>query len=267
MEAPNKKSIAGILVDAVDYRATVDFILQCARTRRGAAVSATAVHSIMEGIRDPVQKYRLNQFDLLVPDGQPVRWALNLLYRTRLSDRVYGPNLMLKTCERAASEGQPVFLYGATPEIIRSLVSRLQARFPLLAIAGAKPSRFRRLTEPEYDELAREIVASGASILFVGLGCPRQEIFAFEFRNRLSMPIVAVGGAFAIHAGHLSQAPQWMGDRGLEWLYRLLVEPRRLWHRYLVLSPAYIFAIAAQACGIGRFLPEGIPPIAKERFG
>ncbi len=262
-----KKNVIGVLIDAVDYEASVDFVLRAARKRRGAAISALAVHGVMTGVLDAAHKYRLNRFDLLVPDGQPVRWVLNWLYGAALSDRVYGPNLTLKVCERAAAESESIFLYGSTAEILSALQRSLKQRFPGIRIAGSEPSRFRRLTAGEKMALADRIVSSGASITLVGLGCPRQESFAYEFRDALSMPILAVGAAFPFIAGRMAQAPPWMQDRGLEWLFRLCAEPGRLWRRYLYLNPAYLFLVALQATGLSRFGTEGQAPIEEVLAG
>jgi N-acetylglucosaminyldiphosphoundecaprenol N-acetyl-beta-D-mannosaminyltransferase len=262
-----KRNVVGILVDAVDYEGAMDFIFRAAREKRGAAVSALAVHGVMTGVLDREQKFRLNHFDLLVPDGQPVRWVLNWLYRAQLSDRVYGPNLTLKVCARAAAEGQSIYLYGGSPEILSAFTESLERRFPGIRIAGAEPSKFRRLTPEEKTALAHRVVSSGASITLVGLGCPRQETFAYEFRETLSMPILAVGAAFPFLAGLIPQAPLWMQNRGLEWLFRLTSEPRRLWRRYLYLNPAYLFLVAMQACRLLRFPTEGVSPIGEQLFG
>ncbi|MFZ0747575.1 MAG: WecB/TagA/CpsF family glycosyltransferase [Terracidiphilus sp.] len=267
MRQLGKKNVIGILIDAVDYEASVDFILNAARARRGAAISALAVHGVMTGVLDSAHKFRLNHFDLLVPDGQPVRWVLNWLHRTHLADRVYGPNLVLKVCERAATEGQSVYLYGSTTEILSALHKSLDERFPGIRIAGSEPSKFRRLTRTEKLDLATRIVDSGASITFVGLGCPRQESFAYEFRDALSMPILAVGAAFPFIAGYIAQSPRWMQDAGLEWLFRLCTEPRRLWRRYLYLNPAYLFLVALQASGLSQFTTDGQLPIEEVLAG
>jgi N-acetylglucosaminyldiphosphoundecaprenol N-acetyl-beta-D-mannosaminyltransferase len=262
-----KKNVVGILVDGVDYETALDVIFRAARERRGAAISALAVHGVMTGVLDREHKFRLNSFDLLVPDGQPVRWVLNLLYGAKLPDRVYGPNLTLKTCERARDEGESLYLYGSTPEILSTLIQSLKQRFPGIKIAGSEPSKFRRLTPEEKSELAARIRASGASITLVGLGCPRQETFAYEFREALSMPILAVGAAFPFLAGLVPQAPSWMQDRGLEWLFRLTAEPRRLWRRYLYLNPAYLFLVAMQAFRLRQFTTDGVPPLHEQLFG
>ena len=262
-----KKNVIGILIDAVDYDAALERIFRAARERRGAAVSALAVHGVMTGVLDSEHKFRLNHFDLLVPDGQPVRWVLNWLHGAKLADRVYGPNLTLKVCERAARDGLPIYLYGSTAEILDGLERSLRSRFPELVIAGAEPSKFRRLSAIEKQEVAGRIVASGASIALVGLGCPRQEAFAYEFREALSMPILAVGAAFPFIAGRVPQAPAWMQDRGLEWLYRLCAEPRRLWRRYIYLNPAYLFLVFMQALGLSQFPTDGRLPIEETLAG
>jgi exopolysaccharide biosynthesis WecB/TagA/CpsF family protein len=221
----------------------------------------------MTGVLDPEQKFRLNHFDLLVPDGQPVRWVLNLLHHAGLSDRVYGPNLTLRVCARAVADGVPVYFYGSTPEILAALKPQLNERFPGLIIAGLEPSKFRRLTPGEKTEVAARIRDSGAQIAFIGLGCPRQEAFAYEFRELLPMPILAVGAAFPFLAGKLPQAPYWMQNAGLEWVFRLAAEPSRLWRRYLYLNPAYLFLVALQALGVRRFSTLGKSPTQELLYG
>jgi N-acetylglucosaminyldiphosphoundecaprenol N-acetyl-beta-D-mannosaminyltransferase len=262
-----KSNVLGVLIDAVDYEGAVDLILRAAKERKTALVSALAVHGLMTGVFDHEQRFRLNHFDLLVPDGQPIRWVLNLLYSRSLPDRVYGPNLTLQICARAAEEGLPIYFYGSTPEILAALQSALEKQFPRLILAGMEPSKFRKLTEAEKVETAARIRDSGAAIVFVGLGCPRQEIFAYEFRDHFSMPILAVGAAFPFLAGTLPQAPLWMQNAGLEWAYRLMTEPRRLWRRYLMLNPVYAFLIALQAFGISKFPSEGQAPSQELRYG
>jgi exopolysaccharide biosynthesis WecB/TagA/CpsF family protein len=262
-----KRNVLGVRIDVVDYAAAVERIVEAARASRPLAVSALAVHGLMTGVLDPVQRHRLNRFDLLVPDGQPVRWALNALHRARLKDRVYGPTLMLKTCERAAEEGLPIFLYGSTAEVLEELKANLLRRFPALRIAGMLPSRFRRLSAAERDETAAAIRASGAALTFVGLGCPRQEVWAFEMREALSMPVLAVGAAFNFHAGRLPQAPPSLQARGLEWFFRLVQEPRRLWKRYLLLNPLFLTLLFLQLVGLHVPDPRGGLPREEMRYG
>jgi N-acetylglucosaminyldiphosphoundecaprenol N-acetyl-beta-D-mannosaminyltransferase len=262
-----KRNVIGILIDAVDYDGALEAIFSAAERRSGLAVSALAVHGVMTGVLSRVHKYRLNHLDLLVPDGQPVRWMLNWVHRMKLPDRVYGPNLTLKVCERAAEERVPLYLYGSTLEILDDLVRSLTSRYPGLRIAGCEASRFRPLTQAERDCLVARIRNSGAAITLVGLGCPRQETFAYELREALSMPILAVGAAFPFLAGRIPQAPRWMQDRGLEWMFRLISEPRRLSKRYLYLNPAYLTLAMIQFMKLNRFSTAGVRPLIEERFG
>jgi exopolysaccharide biosynthesis WecB/TagA/CpsF family protein len=261
-------NILGVRISAVDYAAAVERIAQAAKSRAPLAVSALAVHGLMTGAMDPVHRFRLNEFDLLVPDGQPVRWALRWLHGVALPDRVYGPLLMLKTCDRAAADGLPVFLYGSTMETLAALQQNLTTQFPNLRIAGMRASRFRQLTPVERDETVAEIRGSGAAITFVGLGCPRQEVWVYEFRRALSMPLLAVGAAFAFHAGMLPQAPAFLQRRGLEWAYRLAQEPRRLWKRYLFLNPLYLTLLLVQRLRLRRFDPTNCrAPVGELLYG
>ncbi len=267
MHNAGKRNVLGILIDVVDYQGAEDAIIRAAVERKTMSVSALAVHGLMTGALDREQKFRLNQFSLLVPDGQPVRWALNWLHRAPLRDRVYGPNLMLRVCARAAAEGLPVYFYGSTPETLLSLKESLQLRFPGLVIAGIESSQFRRLSLIEREQLAGRIRSSGAAIVFVGLGCPRQEVFVYEFRELVSMPLLAVGAAFPFLAGIVPQAPLWMQKFGLEWLFRLCSEPRRLWRRYLVLNPTYLFLLTLQILGLSKFRTDGQSPASELLYG
>jgi N-acetylglucosaminyldiphosphoundecaprenol N-acetyl-beta-D-mannosaminyltransferase len=247
-----KHNVLGVGIDAVDYDGVVARVLKAARERRPLAVSALAVHGVMTGALDEAHRYRLNQLDLVCPDGQPVRWALRLLHKVRLPDRVYGPRMMLEICEAAAKQEIPIFLFGGDEGLLELLGEKLLSRFPALRIAGTRASKFRTLTADEWTDLGHEVRESGAQIMFVGLGCPRQEVFAFEFREVASMPVLAVGAAFNFHAGLLAQAPPILQRWGLEWLYRLTREPRRLWRRYVLLNPAYVTLLALQKVGLRR---------------
>jgi len=263
-----KQNILGIRVDAIDYAAATERIIVAARQRRPLAVSALAVHGLMSGVLDPELKYRLNRFDLLCPDGQPVRWAINALGKVKLKDRVYGPFLTLHVCEAAARDGLGIFLFGSNAEVLAKLESNLVARFPGLKIAGRRPSRFRTATVEEVADDVLTIRLSCASIVFAGIGCPRQEIWAFEMREALSVPVLAVGAAFDFHSGTLPMAPAWMQKNGLEWAFRLRQEPRRLWRRYLYLNLMFIAAILLQLTGLKRFDSEvDRKPAGPAQFG
>jgi exopolysaccharide biosynthesis WecB/TagA/CpsF family protein len=264
--SPRKKNVLGVMVTPTDYGSAADLILDAAKSARPFAVSALAVHGVMTGVLDREHRYRLNEFDLLVPDGQPVRWALNLLHGAKLKDRVYGPKLTLELLALASIEQLPVYFYGSTQEVLEHLCGKLRKNFPRLQIAGAEPSKFGKITCGSANAIADRIRDSGARLVFVGLGCPRQEVWAFEFRERLRMPVIAVGAAFPFIAGMLPQAPPWMQKWGLEWLFRLCQEPIRLWKRYLLLNPLYALLITCQFFGVN-FSPSGTRPHREILYG
>jgi exopolysaccharide biosynthesis WecB/TagA/CpsF family protein len=244
-----KFPVLGVRVNAIDYEGAVRRIIDAAQHRAPLSVTALAVHGVMEGSFDDDMRARMNAFDLVCPDGQPVRWALHLLHGKKLPDRVYGPSLTLMVCAEAARLGLPIFLYGSRLEVLERLSGRLTEQFPTLHIAGALPSLFRRATPEERDARIAQIRDSGARITLVGLGCPRQEVWTYENVRDLSMPALAVGAAFDFHAGTLAQAPGALQKLGLEWLFRLGKEPRRLWKRYVLLNPKYLFYALRQALG------------------
>jgi N-acetylglucosaminyldiphosphoundecaprenol N-acetyl-beta-D-mannosaminyltransferase len=258
-----KHSILGVNVHAVDYEFAVAEIVSAAQSGQPYAVTALAVHGVMTGALDPTHARRLNGLDLVVPDGQPVRWALRLLHRNKLPDRVYGPNLTLKVVEAFAQKGLSIYFYGSKPEVLEKLTTNLRERFPNLIIAGYEPSKFRRLTPQERLDVVARIKASGAKVVILGLGCPRQEVWAYEYRNDLNMPILAVGAAFDFFAGTLMQAPQVLQDVGLEWLYRFIQEPKRLWRRYVLLNPLYLWNIVLQYLHLRNFSP--VMPLGNEK--
>lgn len=263
-----KHNLLGVQIAAVDYEAAVEAIVQAAKHQHSLTVSALAVHGVMTGVLDREHCYRLNQLDLLVPDGQPVRWGLNLLHGTDLQDRVYGPQLTLRVCEAAAEQGLPIFLFGGKQETLDRLAAKLCERYPKLQIAGKQASLFRSLSLQERDELVERIYESGARITLVGIGCPRQEVWIYEFKEHLAMPLLAVGAAFSFHAGQLDQAPPWMQKSGLEWFFRLLKEPTRLWRRYLLLNPAYLSLLACQYLRLRTLKPSrGAKPKGEMLYG
>jgi len=263
-----KKNLLGILVNAVNYEAAVSKVIAAASAGKPMSVSALAVHGVMTGVLDSTHRYRLNHIDLVLPDGQPVRWALNLLYNTKLPDRVCGPNAMLQICERAAEEGLSIYLYGSKASVLEALSRNLCQRFPKLIIAGTQPSKFRQVSPQEKQETAQQIRNSGAAITFVGLGCPRQEVWAYEYRDDLSMPLIAVGAAYDFHAGNLAKSPEWLSNIGLEWVFRMMKEPKRLWKRYVFLNPLFMWLFFLQAFKIKHFDPtDATPPVEEVLYG
>jgi N-acetylglucosaminyldiphosphoundecaprenol N-acetyl-beta-D-mannosaminyltransferase len=211
------------------------------------SLSAAAVHLVMLAQEDAEVRAAVLAASLVVPDGQPLVWALRALGH-RSASRVYGPELMARYCEHAARTGTPAFLYGGRSEaVLVELTVRLRTRFPGLEIVGGHSPPFREPSAQEDEEIAARIDASGAAVVWVGIGQPRQEQWMARMRPRLAAPmLIAVGAAFDFHAGLVPQAPDWMGRHGLEWTYRLAREPRRLWRRYARYNPRFVAAFARQ---------------------
>jgi exopolysaccharide biosynthesis WecB/TagA/CpsF family protein len=237
---PAKYDLFGVQVAASDYDQVVDLVIQAAKERQPAQLSFYNVHAVVESLRDPELLAKVNRFDALLPDGQPVRWALNQLHGVGLRDRVYGPELMLRLCARAADEGVSIYLYGSTCDVLEPLQQKLKSRVPGLRIAGAEAPPFRPLTPEEDSEAVQRINESGAGIVFLALGCPRHEHFAADHADRIRAVQLCVGAAFDFHAGTKPMAPAWLQRLGLEWLFRLCCEPRRLWRRYVQTNPIFL---------------------------
>ena len=212
------------------------------------------VHMIMEAHDDASFRVLVNRSDLVTPDGMPLVWMLRLMGH-RLKDRVYGPTLTLWVLEAAVRRGVPVGFFGGAPDVLEALVHNMGQRFPGLNIVYRHSPPFRDFTREEDEQAARDINASGARIVFVGLGCPKQERWMAAQRGRVRAVMIGVGAAFDFHAGTLRQAPRWMQDRGLEWLFRLGVEPRRLWGRYLKNNPRFVFYSILQLLRLKSFGP------------
>lgn len=262
-----KRNLLGVQVDAVDYESAVQRIIGAAREGRAYSATALAVHGLVTGALDPEYRYRLNAFDLVTPDGQPVRWALNALYGTRLPDRVYGPTLTLELCDAAAAAALPVYLFGSSSRVVGKLAQKLRSRYPRLEIAGAEPSAFRRLDKAEHEALIARIRSSGAAMTFVGLGCPRQEVFVYESVTELHMPVLAVGAAFDYHSGGRAEPPAWAQRMGLQWAHRLAQDPKRLWKRYLVTNSQYLALFALQLTRAWRPSGAGSVPRENQLYG
>jgi exopolysaccharide biosynthesis WecB/TagA/CpsF family protein len=213
--------------------------MDAAQHSRHHVVACHAVHAIVTSSGDPALCEQVNQFDMVTPDGQPVRWALNILHGAKLADRVYGPELTLRVCRAAAEQSVPIYLYGGSPEVLELLHHKLLEQIPDLIIAGEESPPYRELSPQEEQAACDRINSSGAKIVLIGLGCPKQDWFAARNRDRIDGVQLCVGAAFDFHAGVKPIAPAWMQRRGLEWLFRLWCEPRRLWRRYLVTNAVF----------------------------
>jgi N-acetylglucosaminyldiphosphoundecaprenol N-acetyl-beta-D-mannosaminyltransferase len=239
------REILGSRIDAVDYAEVCDRIQSYAESTTSCYVVAANVHVVMTGYWQPEYQRVINGAALVTPDGMPLVWAMRLL-GVRGQTRVYGPDLMLHWCQRAAETGLPIYLYGGTPAMLAKLEQNLTQRFPSLAIAGSCSPPFRELTSVEMQADAEKIQASGARVIFVGLGCPKQEFWMAQQLGQINAVMIGVGAAFSFHSGEVSQAPRWMMGMGLEWLYRLMAEPGRLWRRYLINNPAFVLLFSWQ---------------------
>lgn len=247
---PPKFNLFGIGVSQTDYHEATTLLIQAAQERRSMIVDHMPVHGLIEACSDFSLKDKINQFDIVAPDGQPVRWALNRFHQANLSDRVYGPELMLRLCQQAEQKGIGVYLYGSQAEVLKGLQYNLHDRFPLLRIVGAESPPFRPLTPEEDQAAVARINQSGAGLIFLGLGCPKQEHFAFDHRENIHGVLLCVGAAFDFHAGTKRMAPTWMQRNSLEWVFRLWCEPRRLWQRYLVTNSIFLWKILKHEFGI-----------------
>lgn len=237
--------ILGTRVDATSYGDAVSRILEWARAGESRYVCVCGVHGVMEGHDSRDFQEISNAADLVTPDGMPLVWVLRRL-GLKDQNRVYGPDLTLNVCRAAAEAGIPVGLYGGSQEVLDALQKNYRERFPQLQIAYAYSPPFRPLTPDEDEAVVRAINASGTRILFVGLGCPKQEQWVAGHRDRVQAVMLAVGAAFDFHSGRVRQAPRWMRRSGLEWLFRLLMDPRRLWRRYFKNNPRFLWLVTRQ---------------------
>jgi N-acetylglucosaminyldiphosphoundecaprenol N-acetyl-beta-D-mannosaminyltransferase len=230
-----------------DYEGTLDWIDDAVASGHHGYICVANTHTVTASGEDGELRAALLGADLTVPDGQPLVWALNLLGH-HVGDRVYGPDLMERACARAARSGQRFYLYGGRSHgALAELARQLRLQHPGLRIVGGHTPPFRPLTEAEEQAVAADIRRSGADVVWVGIGVPKQEKWMAHMRPRLDAPVlIGVGAAFDFHAGLIPQAPAWMQRLGLEWAFRLAQEPRRLWRRYLRYNPRFVVGFAQQ---------------------
>jgi N-acetylglucosaminyldiphosphoundecaprenol N-acetyl-beta-D-mannosaminyltransferase len=240
-----KRRILGTEIAMTDYEQAMDAMDDLIARREPGIICAVAVHAVTVGYEDPEMREAMARASLVLPDGMPVVWAARLLGE-KIEDRVYGPDLMLRYNERCAAQGHRVWLYGGRSEgALVQLADKLRLRHPGIAIVGYSPSE--GLTADEQDRVLERINADRPDVLWVGTGAPRQEKWMARVRDRLEVPVMCgVGAAFDFHAGRVSQAPSWMQQRGLEWVYRIMQEPRRLLPRYLYYNPRFVVGVARQ---------------------
>lgn len=237
--------ILGMRVDVTSYPTATAQVLAWAKSGESRYICEAPVAMVMEAYDDPEYQAMINGADLVTPGGMPIVWMMRRL-GVRAQPRVYGPELTLHVCRAAAEAGIPVGFYGGTPQALCHLVDRMKRRFPGLRICYSSSPPFRAATADEKESTTRDLLGAGCRILFVGLGCPKQERWMAEHRTSLPMVMLGVGAAFDFLSGEKPQAPPWMQRLGLEWLFRLAVEPRRLWFRYLYHNPRFVLLATAQ---------------------
>jgi N-acetylglucosaminyldiphosphoundecaprenol N-acetyl-beta-D-mannosaminyltransferase len=231
--------IFGVNFMVTDYADATSRIIEAARGRRSFGVSALAVHGLIEAVEDEGLRAQVNSLDMVTPDGQPVRWAMNALHGAGLQERVYGPDLTWHVLEAAAAEEMGVFLFGSTETTCEAFSTEIRRRYPSITVTH-QPDRFRDATLDEDACDVAVINESGAAIVLVGRGCPRQERWVADHRGRVHAAMLAVGAAFDYGAGSLAPPPEWMQRIGLQWLFRLIQEPKRLWRRYLLTNSRFL---------------------------
>jgi len=261
----SRYDVLGIQIHGIDPSGLLREVEGWIGARSRQYVCFTTVHGVMEALANPSLRRVFND-GFAVPDGMPLVWLGRL--HGHATRRVYGPDLTLALCARAAEAGWPVFFLGGAEGVAERLADMLRQLCPGLRVAGAVGPPFREPTPEEERALVESLNSSSAELVFVGLGCPKQERWMADHRELLRAPVLlGVGAAFDFHTGRVPQAPRWMMRAGLEWLYRLLQEPRRLWRRYLILNPLFVTHVVLQLLGLRRYgseasdSGEGAPPM------
>jgi N-acetylglucosaminyldiphosphoundecaprenol N-acetyl-beta-D-mannosaminyltransferase len=251
-----RANVLGVGVSALNLDLAVATVATALERKLKGYVCVTGVHGVSEAQADPAFRAILNHSFLNTPDGMPMVW-MGRCQGFRLMNRVYGPDLMLRLCELSRARGFTQFLYGGAPGVAQALKTRLESQFPGLKIVGAFTPPFRPLSGDEEAELTRQVATLKPDIFWVGLSTPKQEKFMAQYWQKLDATLFfGVGAAFDFHAGRVRQAPRWMQRCGLEWLFRLLCEPRRLWKRYLKNNPLFIFRALCQLARLKEYRLE-----------
>lgn len=241
----SREFILSTWIDRVSWSSAVERIMGWAECRQPRYVCICNVHSVVTARNDTALRSAIDNADLATPDGMPVAWLIGNRRRER-QPRVNGPDLTIEVCREAASRGVVVAFYGSTPEVLTRLSERLPKEYPGLRLGAMISPPFRSLTPGEIHAHVEELNASGAGIIFVGLGCPKQEIWMAARRRDVSGVLIGVGAAFEFMAGTVQRPPLWMQRSGLEWVGRLFAEPGRLWRRYFNTNLAYLFYLAKE---------------------
>ena len=236
----NKYRILSTYMSATNYEEALYTIRKFAIERKSFSVSALAVHGIMESYKNINLNNIVNNIDLVLPDGQPLKWGLNLFYNQQLNDRVCGPDITNLLLEKSEQNNLRVLFYGSSLETLKKMEINLKNKHINLTDPIFIPSNFKQTTQDEQIRIAKKIESYNPNIVFVGLGCPRQEYWVYENKEFINAPLIAVGAAFDYLAGNIERAPSLMQNYGLEWLYRLFQDPKRLFYRYIILNSLFM---------------------------
>ena len=240
-----KRNVLGIGVTQAPYDAVVQHILYLARQRTSAYVCVANAHMLVEANQDQTFREVLDQAELVTTDGKPLSVMMNWLYQTQ-QERVAGPDLMVSLFEQAEALDLRIFLFGSTPQVLESITRKAQKLYPHLALAGQLSPPFRAISFAEEQVMIEQINASGAHLVLVALGCPKQEHWMHAHSRQIHGVLIGVGAAFPFFSGDLHRAPRWMQNASLEWLYRLYCEPRRLFPRYLITNSHFMWLAMIQ---------------------
>lgn len=244
-DKPTSLKVVGIPVTALDFKSQITLIMQWAKQRESRSVCVANVHMLVEAHRDAAFANVLEQADLVTPDGMPLVWMLRWLGNPH-QDRVAGLDIMLSVCAQAIEQNISIFLLGSEPEILQRMTTKFHQEFPQLKLAGAESLPFRPLTDAENAAIVKKINQSGAGLVLVSLGCPKQETWIAKHQGIVDAVMIGLGGAFPVYAGLKKRAPRLIQGAGLEWLYRLIQEPRRLWWRYSSTIPMFLWLALKQ---------------------
>lgn len=249
-------NILGVGLSAANMDSAIDFVLGCISERTPIYVSVCPVYTLMQGFEHPDLRKVLNHAGLVTLDGMPLV-LLSRLKGYHHVDRVYGPDLMLRLSEYSVEYGIKHYYYGGGEGVPEQLADTLQARYPGLNVVGTVSPPFRELTDEEQVALIADINAADPDIVWVGLGSPKQDFWMARYREQINAPVlIGVGAAFDFHTGRILQAPHWIQQAALEWLFRLVMEPRRLWRRYVIYNPKFLWHVLLQETGLRNYTLE-----------
>jgi N-acetylglucosaminyldiphosphoundecaprenol N-acetyl-beta-D-mannosaminyltransferase len=251
IEKQNRVRVVSLFPDVVTHDAAIAKVAELIKSGGGYACFST-VHMVMEGYDNPAFATVVNSADLIVTDGMPIVW-MQKLQGKKAASRVRANDLMISLCAFAEKNDLSVGFYGGRQEVIDAILARAKKDFPRLRVAYAVSPPFRALTDAEDEEIVAEINRVAPDILFMGLGCPKQENWMAAHRDKLKAVMLGVGASFDFYAGNVKESPEWMGKLGLEWLFRLTQEPKRLWRRYLILNPRFVWLATMQLLGLKKF--------------